>query len=744
MRGIQTAALIHMIVVSGGLAQPGPDPATPVLRAIVEAEEAIRRNEPQIAESRFRTALLEGWLLLGALAVAENDLVAARSAYEAATTVAVETRRARLSLAAIHLGTGDPGEAIFLLRMVISEDLKDLQARRLLSQALAANGQLGESVQELEELRVLFPEDLEILYLLGAAYLRQQKLEAAEPLFDELADRNPTPQTQVLIGRTYRDFDHFGPARETLEAALEMDPKVRRAHYYLGTVEVFERGQGGLAAAMAHFAAELEVNPDDPMTNLYLGMALVEERREEEAIPKLEVASRHPATERDALQYLGTAYLRAGRATEAVGALERALELAALSPLEVADDSLLNVQLAQISKLHYQLGLALRRSGDETAATVHFKAAEESKARETEDSRERLRRFLEDEPRERPHEVFGSPLETARVAGLDARERTELRARVTRRLAQVCLNLGVLQAQAQHLSRAGDLFEQAAALDPEFPQVQYSLGVARFNSGQFEQATEPLSRALENDPANAQLRRMLALAWLNSERYDEAAELLGPDPDRADDRNLQYAYGLALVRSGRAAEAEASFTELLTRHQDWPELNVVLGHAFAQQDDYERAIESLKKAIELQPDVAEAHLTLGEIYMRQGRLEEAEAELRAELRHHPEDLRARYVLATVLDLARRSEEAMEVLQTLLEKSPRAANARYLLGKILLAEGKAEQAEIQLEAAVGLAPADAETHYQLGLALQRQGRPEEARREFEIYQSLKRSQRAGES
>ncbi len=46
--------------------------------------------------------------------------------------------------------------------------------------------------------------------------------------------------------------------------------------------------------------------------------------------------------------------------------------------------------------------------------------------------------------------------------------------------------------------------------------------------------------------------------------------------------------------------------------------------------------------------------------------------------------------------------------------------------------------------MGLAPADAETHYQLGLALQRQGRPEEARREFEIYQSLKRSKGAGES
>jgi tetratricopeptide (TPR) repeat protein len=735
--------LLALTLLTGSArAQIVEEVAAPMLRPMVEAERALQKEELQLAESLYRTALLEGWLLFGALENTENNLAAAQAAYEAAEVSATETRRPRLLLASAHLAQGHASEAILLLRQVIGKDQKDLQARRLLAQALAANGQLGESVQELEELRVLYPDDLENFFLLGSAYLNQRRPEKAAEQFDELASRHPLPQTYLLIGRTYRDFDQFELARAALNRALELDPQLHRAHYYLGTVEVYDRGQEGLEEAMAHFAAELEIVPEDPMSNLYLGMALVEERREEEAIPHLEIASRDPGNERDALQYLGTAYLRSGRAVNAVEALRRGLEVAESTPAEGSEDSLANYRLAQISKLHYQLGLALRRTGDQEGATYHFRAAEETKALEAEDSRDRLQRYLGNEKSERQRQTFGSPLETTDIASLDDRARQELRALLRYRMAQVYLNLGVMQAQNRQFSRAGDLFQQAADLDPDFPQVQTSLGVARFNGGQFDLAIEPLSAALEKAPDNEQLRRMLALAWLNADHYEQAAALLREDSARSTDRSLQYAYGIALVRSGHAAEAEQVFSDLLARHEDWAELHVILAQAFAQQDDFDAAIASLERAIALRPDVPEAHLTLGEIYMRQGNLEAAEAELRAELRSDPKSLPALYILATTLDLAQRPDEARQVLEQLLSIAPRSSNARYLLGKMLLAEGETEQAQIQLEAAARIAPKDPEILYQLGLALQRQGRVDEARQVFETYQRLKRGDESG--
>ena len=725
------------------LAQTQPDPSLIVLRSIAEAEEALKGNEPQLAESRYRTALQEGWMVLGALAVADNDLEAARTAYEAALASAVETRLANLSLATIDIRAGRPEEAISPLRLIISMNSTDYQARNLLARALAAHGQVAESIQELEEVRLLFPEDLENLYTLAAAYLNHENLEAAEPLLKELAVQRPIPATHVLIGRTYRDFDHWDHARQSLDKALEMDPQARRAHFYLGTVEIFERGHEGLQDAQGHFEAELQLEPDDPMSNTYLGMALVEDRREEEAIPYLEAAALHPGTERQASHYLGLAYLRVGRAAEAVDLLRRSLELTKLSPDDSFKD-LYDRRMSQIAQIHYQLGIALRQMGDQEQAAIHFRAAEEYRESQTQDSRDRLQRFLEDEPQEQAQDALARPLEARSVAHLDPQGRNELRSNLATRLAQVYLNLGVMQTQAKHVARAGDLFARAAELDPDFSQVQYVLGVARFNSGQFDLATQPLARALELDPGNAEIRRMLALAWLNSDQYENAAELLKDDEERKSNRSLQYAYGIALVRSGRAIEAQRIFADLLIKYPDWAELNVVLGQAYAQQDEYPRAVESLEKAIELDADVAEAHLTLGEIYLRQGELEASEKALRAELEDHPLDLRAQQLLAMVLDLAGKHEEALAILEALLERRPQSADARYLMGKILLAEGDAERAQIQLKSATRLAPEDPEAHYQLGLALQRLGRPEEAKREFETFQALKRGKSSGES
>ena len=260
--------------------------------------------------------------------------------------------------------------------------------------------------------------------------------------------------------------------------------------------------------------------------------------------------------------------------------------------------------------------------------------------------------------------------------------------------------------------------------------------MARFNAGQFEQATSPLSKALEETPGDPALRRMLALAWLNAEVYDRAAELLANDAGRAADRSLQYAYGLALVRSGRTVEAHPIFDRLLAEHGDWPELNVLLGQAAAQEGDFDAAVEHLERAVALRPDVAEAQATLGNIYLRQGRLEEAGAALRAELAAHPVDHQSRYVLATVLELDNQPQAALREVELVLAAEPDFADAGYLRGKILLEDGRVDEAAAQLLAAAELAPEDPNIRNQLGQAYQKLGDREKAREQFEIFQRLK--------
>jgi tetratricopeptide (TPR) repeat protein len=625
---------------------------------------------------------------------------------------------------------GEFPEAVTVASQLARANPKDAAARRLYAQALVADGHPEEAIQELEEARGASPDDPEIAFALASGYLRLKRIDAAEQLFKNVIAAKPLAVTHVLIGRTYRDAGYFDRARASLERALKMDPKVPRAHYYLGTLGVMAEGVLQLENAIAEFRQELKLAPKDPATNLRLGMALVEAQRPAEALPALQVVVRLDDASPVAFYYLGRCQLALGQPADAVVSLRRALDLVGK----------LRTDGTRVGQVHYQLGVALRRLGAAEEAARHFAEAERFSAQGADQSRERMARYLEDAPS--PEVPAPLAADKSPLAALPQTTRDELRRRVVEALTRASFNLGVIHAQAQRFTRAADFFGRAAELDPVFPQVQYSLGVAYFNAKEYGKAIDPLTRARDVAPADANVRRMLALSLLNAEQYDKAAELLRNDPGRDTDPSLQYAFGLALVRSGRGADAEVIFDQLLAAHADNADVNVLLGQAHAQQGDFEAAIKSLQRALQIKPDVAEANAALGVIYLRQGKLTEAADALRAELKVRPDDFQSRFHLATVLDRADRRDEALVVIRTVVRARPDYADARYLMGKLLLAQGDAAAAAEHLEAAARQAPEDANIFYQLGQAYQKLGRSELAEQQFARFRELKDKKRGG--
>jgi tetratricopeptide (TPR) repeat protein len=460
-------------------------------------------------------------------------------------------------------------------------------------------------------------------------------------------------------------------------------------------------------------------------------MALVEAKRYPEALPLLTRSAGEARPSVDALYYLGRCQIALGRAADGVASLRAALDRS--TGIEAVE--------SRTGKIHYQLGVALRSIGSVEESASHFAAAEKMSVTRVDAERERLALYLADAPEgEAALPAVPLPLATPIEAMTpDERRRLEESARAV--LARSYLNLGVMQAQEGRFPRAAEHFEHAAEAAPDFPQVQYSLGVAYFNAKQYDKAAPALQRAIAAEPAAADAGRMLAMSWLNTGAYDKAAALLEADPGREADPSLDYAYALALVKSNRAADAERVFSRLLALHGNTPELNVVIGQAHAQQGDFDGAIASLKRALELDPRVGEANATLGIIYLKQGHLAEAETALRTELQTRPGDAAARQTLATVLDLETRPDEAVAELRTVLAAKPEFADARYLLGKILLAQGKAQEAVEHLDAGTRLAPEDANIHYQLALAYQKLGRAELAEKELQVYRQIKEKRRA---
>jgi tetratricopeptide (TPR) repeat protein len=705
--------------------------------SIAAAEENLRSGEFQIAESRYRTALLQGWMILGGIHASNGRWSDARRAFERASSATIDSRSALQALAMVQLQMGDTASALDLLTRMASASPRDIQTRLTLAEALMGAGRAAEAAQELDEVQASGLQDLESTFALATGYLRIGKPEAAEKLFAKVIAERPVPETYVLIGRTYRDLKDYNRARTALEQALKLDPRTPRAHYYLGTSALMEEGVVRLDEAIADFREELKISPNDRAATLRLGMALAEARRPEEALPFLERAAKASPDSAEAWTYLGRCQLALKRPAEAVTSLERALQLAAARASTSSDKE-------RLRPIYYQLGTALRATGAAAEADKAFAEAERLSTQRNLGDRERLAQYLGEA--EAQDGDGGTPrmlsLDVAAFGGLTPAERETAANRVRTALARAYLNLGILQAQGTRFSRAAELFEVAAELDPAFPQVQYSLGVAYFNAQMFDKAVAPLTHAVEQQPANADVARMLALAAFNVEDYARAVELLGRDPQIKTDPALQYAYGVALVRSGRAEDAERIFARVLTQNPDVPELNVVLGQAHAAQGDYDGAIASFRRALELKADVADANAALGAIYLRQGNLPAARDALHAELKSHPDDVRARNTLATVLDLEGERDEALKELRTIVAKRPNYAEARYLFGKILLAQGAAAEAVVHLELAAQLSPDDSNVHYQLGQAYQRLGKSDLAAKEFETFQRLKAKSRGG--
>ena len=731
-------AYVCLLAALGPAAAQDADPLTALDRAVASAEQSLRIDERQIAESRYRTVLLQGWTMLGAIAASDGHLEEARNAFERASASAVESASAQRALALIQLQMGETAPALEALTKLAAASPGDVQIRLTLAEALANLGRAGEAAQELDELRPLAAGDAELMFALASGYLRLKKIESAEALLARLAAERPRPETYVLIGRTYLDFGYFPQARTALARALKLNPQVRRAHYYLGTSALMEDGVIRLDEAIREFRQELTLAPGDPTTTLRLAMALVEARQYQEALPMLERSVRSSPAAPEAWVFLGRSQLGLNRAADAVVSFRRALELIESKHEgsgKGADDQ------ERLRSLHYQLGTALRGAGATAEADREFAEAQRLAVARTEADRDRLAQYMADSPEAGKTHVL--PAELRGFETLTAADRAAIVTRVRAALARSYLNLGIMHAQAGRFARAAEQFESCADIDARFPQVQFSLGVAYFNAQRYDKAIAPLTHAREEQPQNADIKRMLALASLNTDDYAAAVDLLRDDPMLRSDASLQYAFGLALVRSDRAEEAERIFSRVLAQNPDVPELHVLLGQAHAAQGDFDAAIVSFRRALELKKDVAEANAALGVIYLRQGNLDAAREALTAEVTAHPNDVKARNTLATVLDLQGRSDEALKEVRAVIAVNPNYADARYLFGKILLARGSAAEAVEHLELAARLAPEDANTHYQLGQAYQRLGRTELAARAFETYQRLKAKARGGQ-
>jgi tetratricopeptide (TPR) repeat protein len=221
---------------------------------------------------------------------------------------------------------------------------------------------------------------------------------------------------------------------------------------------------------------------------------------------------------------------------------------------------------------------------------------------------------------------------------------------------------------------------------------------------------------------------------------------------------------------GKVPAARARLETVLGTGVDNPEVLFLAGKVFAAAGDSDKAIEVLRKNIELDPMNLESYALLGRIYADRAQLNAALAEFDGIAGREPRNVAARMMAALIVHVQGDLENAKTRYLEILKIEPRAALAGNNLAAIYadegqnldlaqrLAESAADQfpahAEVQdtlgfiyyqrhslgpairrFELSIAADPRNAMYHYHLGLAYTRNGEPERARRALKTALSL---------
>lgn len=159
----------------------------------------------------------------------------------------------------------------------------------------------------------------------------------------------------------------------------------------------------------------------------------------------------------------------------------------------------------------------------------------------------------------------------------------------------------------------------------------------------------------------------------------------------------------ALLEKNKLAEGILHLEKAIAIYPNFPEAQIVLGTAYMDAKEWNKAELALKQAIELAPNASNAFFALGELYLRQKKYSEAEKHLRQGLGIDNRSWRGHFALGRVYWASNDVKQAAKQIALTLQLNPDLADAHLLAGNILLRSGKREDARTEFEAYLRLAP-----------------------------------------
>jgi tetratricopeptide (TPR) repeat protein len=331
------------------------------------------------------------------------------------------------------------------------------------------------------------------------------------------------------------------------------------------------------------------------------------------------------------------------------------------------------------------------------------------------------------------------------------------RARV---LAMVSLSIAAvahpLATQESPLASAATLAEARALINEDKPaaaieklravdgpgrlDVALLLGVAYYHANDHARAIERLAAIADKLPDGSIERKeavqVLGLSYFLAGRFADAVPRLEATREwAANNPELGYVLGQAYVQIHQPDRARQTFAHTFGVQEESAAAHLVAAQMMIRLEFETLAEAELKEAIRKDPKLPQANALLGQIALFRGALDDAISLTEREIALNPTNAMAFSQLGDAKVRQGKWDDAIPALQKSIWLNPFYSAPYIVLGKAYMQKGQMATAEGMLTRAIEYDPNNRSAHYLLGQLFQRTGRPEDAKRELAIAERL---------
>jgi len=276
--------LTVMVAVSVAFGQVGqsndPEPALQQAIQLHQAGDFTKAIPLYRAYLKVRPNSPDALTNLGAALAHEGKYSEAIAEYSKALKLQPKSPQALANLGIAYYKTGQISQARGEFRLARELMPANQQITFLLADCELRLGDYKAAIAILEPLEKTLAEDQGFDYLFGTALIRDQQTDRGLTWIDRILRRGDSAEARLLLGTTKLDAHDYGAAREDLEKAVQLNPKLPEAHGYLGLALA---GIGDAEGAAKAFQTELTLDPFSFVANFQLGVMASAEQRNADA-----------------------------------------------------------------------------------------------------------------------------------------------------------------------------------------------------------------------------------------------------------------------------------------------------------------------------------------------------------------------------------------------------------------------------------------------------------------------------